>query len=210
MRKVFLVLVFSLVMIPFSCVMADCSDEEIKAYKEIVKNITVNIKFDEESVDLGIYGNNIVTISGLSEGFFGRTDDMSVGFFYEDMESGEITRSVGSQVKSISFYSNQCSDVKLRTVKLELKQYNYFSDYEECEGLKGKLDVCDPYYDKSLDYDTFMRKVHAYKEEGEIIEKDNVIVEWLRDYYYIPVIVVLVVVGGIVMIIRWKKRNELD
>ena len=207
-KILFLVMMFSF----FNVVSADeCSVEKINQYKELAKNITVDTEFDDRYTYLQEYETNHITINGLSEGFYLQSKNLEHLYEYEDVIDGIITSDITSEVKKLYVYNENCPNQILKEIKLELKKYNAYADYEECEGISGEeLDVCGEFYSKNITETEFQRRVKEYKdslkkEPLEKIEKDN------KNYIYIGIVVgIVVLIALVVTIIIKRKKNRLD
>lgn len=205
-----LLIVIILFQIPFINVNAEeCSEEKISNLKEFSNAINMTSEFDKDSVVLGIYNNNIVTVQGLTEDLYVVSEDESVGIYYDDLFDGVAVEVVDSLTNKFYVYSYSCPGVVLRTINLSTKRYNIYADYEECDGIEeGELDVCDEFYDGDISYDEFIKKINDYKKkQAAISDIDNVVD---NNYIYVIVGVVILLAVIVMIIIYRKKRNRLD
>lgn len=111
--------------------------------------------------------------------------------------------------------NNSCNDI-FKKEKIVLPQYNQYAYDPACEGIEDFV-LCDPTYDKYLDYNTFISRVKSYKKSktnndtpnNNVEEKDNVL-EWLKDnyFYIIYAIIGIILLLIIVLIIKAIYNNE--
>lgn len=190
----------------------DCSQDEIQRLKALAETIQMDSEFAYDDVVLGIYGNNIVTVQGLTDELYIISKDQSTGFFPEEIYDGKIVKYVHSGLKTFEVYPNKCySDTVLRTINLDLKRYNQYANYEECDGIDGnELDVCDEFYEGNITYNQFINKVNKYKEKKSFISEEKVD-DFVDDY------IIYIVIGGVLLIliiigfiIRNRRRSKLD
>lgn len=213
-NKLFIIIfmIFSYIAFIPICKADECDTNRLK---ELAKMVDVTSEIDYDSVSLGIFGANIVTISGLSEELFAITDDGSVGFYFDEGEVGSVIRRVDSGVEKIKIYSVKCPDTLLRTIDLTLKQYNPFSTYTECNGLEDKIDVCFEYLDKNITYEEFIKQINKYKNDNNINSKvdeteDNIL-DILKENLVLVVIAGFVIIGVVVFFIVYRaKKKRLD
>lgn len=203
-----LLIIFFLVQIPFVSAL-ECDDSQIKLLKEQAEAIVVDSEFDMESVNYGVYGNNIVTVQGLTEDLYMMTKEKDVGIFFEDVIEGVAKKIVGPSTSKFYVYSYTCPGVTLKTINLSLKKYNIYSDFEECDGIEeGELDVCNKYYSEDLDYEEFVSRVNKYKESQNSVM--DVVNQVNNSYVYIAIGIFVILVIVIVIIAFRRKRNRLE
>lgn len=182
--------------------------------KEFADKVSVTSEFDEDSLAIGIYGNNLITVYGITKDIYAMTDDGSVGFYYSDVENGSITKRVDSDVTQIKIYSDGCSDKLLRTIDVTLKVYNPFHTSDDCVGLEKTLDVCAKYVDKGLSLEEFNKALDEYLNANKNKDSDvtkNDILTLIKKYGIFIGIGLIVLVGVIsVLIVRHIKKNKLD
>lgn len=211
MRRIFKLFVVGVLFFQIQFVEAECSNQEITDLKKAAEAITMNSEFDRESVTFGVYDNYVVTVQGLMDNMYILSKDQSVGFYPENAVDGVITNHISSVTDEFRVYSSACPDVNLRTIKLSMKLYNMYSDYEECEGISGdELDVCGEFYDGNISYEQFIKKVEEYKNGSSSLSSGG-IGNFFKDYaIYIGLGLGALLVVIIVLILIRRKRNRLD
>lgn len=211
MRRMFKLFVLVILIFQVQFVHAECSSQEITDLKKVADTIDMNSEFDQESVQFGIYDNYIVTVQGLVDDMYILSKDRSVGFYPEDVVNGIITRGVSSSTDEFFVYSSSCPNEVLKTIKLSMKLYNMYSDYEECDGISGDdLDVCGEYYDGALSYEQFVKEVEDYKNRSNGLSSDDVSGFFERYALFIGIGLMIILVIMIVFILLRRKRNRLD
>lgn len=196
-----------------------CDRADILRVKNDANKVTVEYEFNGTD-DFLTAGTFNLKIKGI-------TEDMSI---VESINNRRYTiNSVVDDVATIynieeqnitlKIYYYRCSSELVRTIKIKLPKYNFYSEDESCEGIsKEELEVCDPWYQGELDDETFGQKIEEYKkileEKEELERKENTIfkkiIKFLLNYYlYIIATIVLVITVTIVLILR-KKRYTLD
>ena len=149
------------------------------------------------------------------------------GSFYRDFTNtgsdGAITvrqKSYNTVINyTITVISNfgSCRGQTIRTIRVTLPKYNYYSSLEACEGIQDYY-LCQPYITFDVDENTFFNKVSAYSakmaEAKEVdMEEDNnsVVSKTLtavsKHKYLVVGIVVAVGVAATVLIIKRKKSE---
>lgn len=187
-----------------------CTDSQITNLKELANTIQVDVEFDRDSVAVGVYNNNIVTIQNLSDDLYMMSKDYSIGIFPEDVVDGVITKNLASSTDTFQVYSVTCPNTVLRTIKLSMKQYNEYVDYEECDGIDGdELDVCGEFYETNISYEQFVKKVNDYKNKQQSLS--NQVKEGFEKYYPIVIgIGMLLIIFVVVFVVIKRKRGKLD
>jgi len=221
MKKImFLIITF---MCSINYVYADCSSEDIKKYKTQVENVEITYMVREP--ELGEFGmiNGIIDliIQNLPEGFYIYSSYYDSNYYVSDWEDGIIymyDHLYGNY--SFDIYSEFCPSKKVKSIQFKVPRYNPYSEDELCNDItEGALDVCEPWYDYDLDYDTFVQKVEEYKNKHipKPEEKPNWFTQLLNDImifastysiYIMSGIVVLVII--ITMVIINRKRGRLE
>ncbi len=185
------------------------------SYKQMAELVNVNSEFNYSSLDIGIFDENLVTVSGLSQELYAVTSDRSIGFYYDGSNGGSSVKVVRYGPKSIKIYSSKCPNKVLKTIPLKLQKYNAYSDYDECNGIGEKLDVCSQFYEKDLTYDQFVKAINEFKtkKDTDSLEDDfgNIILNFLKNNIWMVIILTVIVIGAICFyVVRRIKRNKLD
>ena len=112
-----------------------------------------------------------------------------------------------------------CYSEKLRTIKLSLPKYNYYSSLEMCDGIPDYY-LCKEYVDFDIDDATATETIKKYKEKlesGELDEeeiKDNTsifskTISNISDNKYIYAGIIVVIGVAITIVIIRRRRNTL-
>ncbi len=205
MKKIGLFISFLLCYMCFmDSVYASCTNEDIARVKELAKNITPNYEF---------VGNKdfdeVTQVYDLSFDFVGLDGEIyltEVNHKIADFYNSSEGVSVDAGKYKFDVYYLGCEGIKLRTMDIELKEFNHYSSRSECEGLKDTVDICGEWYQGNITdeyFDSFMKKNNPKKFKFDI----NFIVEY--KWYVISGFGVIAILG-IVIMIRGIKRNRLD
>ena len=194
----------------------ECTSDEIQSLKELSKVIDVSLEFDYEAAsESGIFNQNIVSVFGITEGFYAITKNHSIGFYYDESFEGAVIKNMAKTMNAgsdiLEIYSEKCPDTVLRTIQLNLKKYNLFSGYKECEEIdKKELDVCDPFYDKALTYEEFIKKINNYNHKKNKNDRDDIkssVSSFIKKYIIIFIGIGVVFIGGIIFAIVKKIKS---
>lgn len=138
---------------------ATCTKEEIENFKKIEDEYTVKYEFDKNTKTYTIY--------------FKTPEPEKYRFQIYSEKKLECTKPEDNVSKCINFppeeydveiigATNSCKDV-LKTINLKLPEYNKFSDDPLCKGIEEFV-LCNPTYNKEIDYETFVSRVNTYKK----------------------------------------------
>lgn len=184
-----------------------CDDNYLQG---LANNVDIHTEYDYEAEKSGVFGQNIITVTGLTNEIYALTDDKSTGFYYENMIDGVVTETItNSSIKNIKIYAINCSDKAIKTIKIALKKYNIYSSYEECEGLENELEYCSKEYQGDITYDELIKEINAYKNNNSTTSTTNNILDIIKNNYIIPV-VIIIIIALIAFILYKKKKNKLD
>ena len=214
MKKLRLRFIVFLILIGFSFLPIGYAEEcDYDYLKQLASVVDVHSEIDYEAVEVGLYSRNIVTLVGLNNDIYAITDDGSVGFFYEDMVDGSIVKVIdNTSIENLELYSTKCPDKRLRVIDLNLKKYNAYSDFEECDGLEDEVDACSKFYSEDISYEQLLKKIKDYENDQANNENNensnNTILEFIKNNFVFFVVAIVVIVG----IFAWyrAKKNRLD
>ena len=229
MRKIIFVLI-AFVMFSINIYNVNAAyDKYLEPYKEFVElaeKVEVKYILDTEYVDEeGNPKNGMfkIEIRGLSEELKIRLLDKEEEWYYlRDAVDDVITiNGVESGVKRIGIYYREYVTL-LRTIRVNIPVYNYYSERMECQGISGdELDVCDPWYKYELNESTFLSKINKYNENQEKINSEkknenkvvsffNEVIEFLMDYFIYIIVGIILIVSITVFVIIRKKQYSLE
>ena len=199
-------------------VYASCTDEEIQYFEIIKDNYKIEYTLDKTN---GMYyltlhnpdpQNYTYTIQGIDNYSLCKINKDSNTICEKVLPGGYRINVVGN--------TENCTDILKRTF-LSLKPYNKYSEDPLCSDIK-EFSLCQETYDKEIDYETFVLRVQAYKEnknkgketnqnkENETSKIKNYIENNLFQIIVIAVFVILVIVTVTVTIITAKKSRRLE
>ena len=116
-----------------------------------------------------------------------------------------------------------CDDI-LKTINLKLIKYNPYSEDPLCKGIEEFV-LCQPTYEKELDYDTFVSRVNTYKktkqnkiDKEQNNQKENTNLDKIKSYIkenlvqiiIIIIFIILVIISTIIWINSIKKSRRLE
>lgn len=195
---------------------AECTNEEVNAFKKISNEYKVTYEMNTESklYNLTFYDpapdKYTFVINGATDGDFSIHDNNN--YQYLGLSPGEYT-------VTIEGVTNTCKDV-LKTINLSLPKYNKYTEDPLCKGIEEFV-LCQSTYDKDIDYETFKQRVEVYKKtktENNIktddINKNNAIVNYFKNnigqIFLFTISLVLVIIVITLIAKRQKKSRRLE
>ena len=150
---------------------ADCTVEERKHFKEIEDEYKVTYEFNKDT-------------ETYSATFYSPEPDNYDYMLFDNVFITNCKTISDSEVKcenlpgktyymQITGRSSTCNDV-LKETYLNFSKKNSYWDDPLCEGIEEFV-LCQPTYDKEIDYDTFVSRVNTYKKtkQREVAKEDN-------------------------------------
>lgn len=202
--------VLSLFILFPSIIYADCTDEEVKHFKEIEKDYKVTYEFNKDTKDYKVT-------------FYSPEPDMYDYYWFSE--------SLDSKCKVIDDKTIDCNNVipdtyeieiigvtdscydTLKKSNLKLPKYNNYSSDPLCEGIEEFV-LCSPTYDKNIDYDTFVSRVNTYKknlnnqkepDEINTNQNENKLLEYIEDNLFQIIIITVFIIMLVITIILTAK-----
>lgn len=201
------------IMFSSSALAEECDSTKIENLKKQADLVSAVSQFDEDSVSMGIFNSNIVSIYGLTDGLYATNKGQTIIFSSSDSVDGVVSRIVDSDYGVLNVYSIECPNVALKSFKLDLKQLNKYYSYDECKDIKDEIDVCSKFYDTSnISYSVFLSEIEKYKTNNmqNIITEFNLI-KFIKDNIFIAIGIGLVIfIVIIALVIKNIKNNRLD
>lgn len=160
MKKIrYIILTIAIFLTCLTNAYAACTQEEINGFKKVEDEYTVKYEIDKETkkyyiyferpqqnvYDFAIYTGNKFKCEDVS-------DTLSKCYHFD---SGEYKIAIMGQTES-------CNDI-FKTITLKLPKYNAYSEDPLCEGIEDFV-LCNPTYEKEIDYDTFVSRIETYKK----------------------------------------------
>ncbi len=193
-----------------------CSVDDINRVKNDVKNIKIDFEYRTDTALKGLFD---IIITGVTDDVVIKEDSKNWIHTSDSIVNGEIRlEGVSGSNFKFDIYYERCNNMLINTINVNVPKYNYYSEYEECNGIDIKeVKVCDPWYQEELTDETFMDAIKKYNDSQKEEEKeenlhDNIklILDFIKNNY-IYMIGALVVIGVVVAVIIIKrKRAQLD
>lgn len=195
---------------------ADCTKEEIEHFKEIEDEYKITYKYNKETNDY------ILTMhQSISKDFTFLIDaDLKMNISIEEgcikEENGNIvckTVQPGKYKMIIIGNTEKCQEM-IKSIEVNIPRHNKLSDDPLCEGLEEFV-LCDPEYDKEINYEDFVSRINTYKNSRKEKEKqaenkknnsDNIIINYIINNYQIILIVVTAAIAIVLIIILMAKN----
>lgn len=214
------ILIFILSLICTNKVCAVCTPEEMNEFKKIEDKYRVTYEFDMDSKTYSLFFKSpkpdnyhyvIYTESDLNCTTENESTLKCINF-KPDMYTIEI---VGM--------TDTCDDI-LKTFDLNLTRYNNYASDPLCEGIEEFV-LCNPLYDKEIDYETFVSRVNTYKKtkDKEIIENEHTtddtepvdnVINYIKDniiqIFIIIIFVVLLIITIVITAQSIRKSRRLE
>lgn len=191
---------------------AECTKEDINTFNKISDEYKVTYEFNKDSklYDLTFYDPSpdkyTFIINGATDGEFSIQDDNNYKYIGISPGNYEIT------IKGIA---NECQDI-FKTININLPKYNEYSEDPLCDG-NEEFVLCQPTYDKEVDYETFKSRLEVYKktkqDNNEVNKekdnnKDNNIVNYIKNNIIEITIVAASLIILTIIIISIVKRQK--
>lgn len=219
MKKILLVTIVSLI-VNVNVIYAECTTKDREYYESIKDKYSVSNYFERETETYKLY----------------LTYDDDTAFSYEiegealDAASYEFNDNVtivgnlkpGEYTLRIVGVSENCSDT-FSEETITLPKYNLYSYDEACDGIEEFV-LCNPTYDKEIDYDTFISRVNSYKKEkakknntDNKTDNKTTIIDWLKSNFKYIIYGLIGTIGFVLIAIiikivynKERKRRRLE
>jgi len=221
----FLLSILSLSLFIPSTTYADCTKEEIDNFKEIEDEYKITYEFDK---DTKLYTIKYINPNPEKYGYYLiQKVDLNTTKKYDltkinDNEYEQTEILPGDYIIEIAGKSETCNE-KIKTLSLKLPKYNKYSEDQLCKGIEEFV-LCQPTYDKDIDYETFTSRVNSYKKNHSNIEnkkeekkeesKENRIIQYIKDNLFqiiiIAIFVIMIIITIILTVKSIKKSRRLE
>lgn len=209
----------SLLMLYPNTIYAACTNDELNHFKEIAKDYKITYEFNKETKKYAVSfyspepNRYEYTIHAEGENFSGCE-------YPSDLEMNCSSVTPNEYLVEIIGQTKEC-DAVLKTIDLLLPNYNKYSEDPICLGIEDFV-LCQPTYDKEIDYDTFVSRVNTYKKtlsKTEIKDdnnqvNDNKILTYIKNNLFeiitISAFTIMVIITIVLTIITSKKRRRLE
>lgn len=199
---------------------AECTKEEINNFERLKDEYKVTYEFNKETklYSITFYNPNPKEY-GYTIGYqedentYNNTDLTTI----EETQFTKENVSYGKYDIEVITTKGTCQG-KLKRVTLNLSKYNPYSEDPLCEDIEEFV-LCQPTYDKDIDYDTFASRVDSYKKElaekkennnKEAVEKKgDKVLEYIRNnIFQVAIITAFAVIVIITVILTVKSQRE--
>lgn len=202
-------------------VYASCTTEEKNVFKKIESKYNITYEFDKTSKDYTI------TLHNPKYKLFSYSIDYDIdNSKIKYKEEGETLTLTYGGVPSGDYnieiigMTDTCDDT-LKEIKLHLPKYNKYADDPLCEGYEEFV-LCNPTYEKEIDYDTFVSRLNTYKKNKKNLpssnsnttKTDSEIITYIKDnlttIIVIIVFIILLIITAILTAKSIKKSRRLE
>lgn len=198
----------------------ECTTAKIKELKKEANKINFVYNLDEEYNPYGVYTYSVNFVN-FSEKFY-IVDSVGKKYTYTPDITADSTFGNYSPGKVISFkiygaYGTECQDKLIRSAKISLPYYNYYSTYEECKGIE-EYKLCKRNYNGKIESEEwFLKKVQEYKdsliEKPQEPEKEKSFTEKVIEFFENNVILIILIVLAaitaiVILIIKYIKNKK--
>lgn len=202
-------------------VYASCTTEEKNAFKKVESKYNITYEFDKTSKDYTI------TLHNPKYKLFSYSIDYDIdNSKMKYKEEGETLTLTYGGVPSGDYnieiigMTDTCDDT-LKEIKLHLPKYNKYADDPLCEGYEEFV-LCNPTYEKEIDYDTFVSRLNTYKKNksnlpsssSNTTKTDSEIITYIKDnlttIIVIIVFIILLIITAILTAKSIKKSRRLE
>ena len=171
----FFITILLFIMLP-NIIYADCTTDEISYFKRIEDDYKITYTYNKDTKDYTVT-------------FYSPEPDKYEYMIYAESEQFNNCDAISERetkcnnVAPDEYYieilgqTNTCNDT-MKEITLNITRKNSYVDDPLCEGIEEFV-LCQPNYEKELDYETFVSRVNTYKKtkqktiEDEVIEEDN-------------------------------------
>lgn len=211
----FLLSILSLSLFIPSTTYADCTKEEIDNFKEIEDEYKITYEFDK---DTKTYTINFVNPNPGNYGYkliYVKNEKTKLEYNLTTIIEKNYSKtnfSSGNYIFEIYGNTDTCNE-KLKSKTLVLPKYNKYSEDPLCEGIEEFV-LCQPTYDKDIDYESFVSRVNSYKnkmsntkkeEEPTVVKEENKILKYVKDNLIQIIIIIVFIIMVIITIILTAK-----
>lgn len=219
MKKLkYLIFTIMLFLICISNTYAACTQEEIDNFKKVEDEYTTRYEINKNTKKYDVYFNssqpdkyNYVIYSGEE---LKCTDPDENTLKCSGFTNGEYNVIIVGVTTS-------CNEI-LKEMKLKLPKYNELSEDPLCKGIEEFV-LCNPTYEKEIDYENFVSRVNTYKrtkeQKEEVEQKEeqtttNKVLEYISDnliqIIIIITFIVLLTITAIITANSIRKSRRLE
>ena len=207
-RKILLTLISFITFTPE--IYAECTNEDFNNFKKISDEYKLTYEYNQETklYDITFYDpapeKYTFVINGAADGEFKIKDKNNYTY---------VGISPGDYKITIKGITDACQDV-FKTINLNLPKYNKYSEDPLCKG-NEEFVLCQPTYDKDIDYDTFKERLEVYKKtktennaKNNNTKKENIVINYIKNNIVQVSLIAISLVLVIIIIISIAKRQK--
>ncbi len=207
--KLWVILPVLFMLLP-NTIYADCTTEEKQHFNEIKDEFEIKYEYnrDTDSYTINLYNPD-------PDNYDFEVSSRIYDNCHEETKNNAVCEGIssGDYIISIIGITETCDDTFKKTTLNLSKQNEYWND-PLCEGIEEFV-LCQPTYDKDIDYDTFVSRVNTYKKtkqkkatKEEEKKSNNVIdkvTDFLKENLFQIIISVVFIIAIVVTIILTAK-----
>ncbi len=200
-------------LIPFQIKAILCKNEDKVKYQALANNITTSYTYQEENGTISFQ----IILSNIYDRFTIKDVKNGVTYPYRGSELIIANLSPNTSYRFDVYMEDlYCKDELLYSHYVNTPPYNPYYQDPVCQGMENNA-LCQKWTNITLSYDEFKKKVEGLKQPTEKPTEEkskedvkgiyDYILELYLDYYYI--VLPIFIIGGIFIIYRYNKKNDL-
>ena len=214
--KLFLIIIFTFFGFASYVNAGVCDSNHIKQLKSLAEQVDISYEYLEDNGDNND-GDFLVNVYSVSVNLI--SDELYINhdrnnYYYESNNGGLVKFITNSGKVKLNIYSSRCQNYLVKNIYLDLPKFNVYSYKEECKTLSQyNLDVCDKWYQGTINDNIFYKEVNKYLNKDT--DKDNsfsfqTVIDFLGDNYLIVGGVLVFILMMVLAIIIYRKRSVLE
>lgn len=214
-KKKYIMITLIISLLNINNVYASCSQETLEEFAKVEDQYTITYEFNRDTKDytitIGYYD-----LYKFNVEFDPKIDISNIRF----LENNTITIKNISPNEYTFNIINSCFEV-IKEENIVIPKYNIYFDDPACEGIEDFY-LCQPSYEKEIDYDTFLSRINTYKKKLQKEEQENkneksqqesptdFINNNLSTIIIVTVFVILVIITSIISFKSIKKSRGFE
>lgn len=218
MNKLKFALIISLFIVLPKLTYANCAKEEIDYFKKVADNYKITYKYNKNTRDYAVNFYNPEP-NKYEYKVYASKESFANYNYISDNETSYSNVVPDEYYIEIIGITDTCNDI-MKTITINITTKNNYSNDPLCEGIEEFV-LCQPNYDKDIDYETFTSRVNTYKKTKETKKTNepineeknskiiNKILEIIKgDTFQIAIIIALAILLVIVFILSAKSARK--
>lgn len=198
---------------------AACTEEAIKEFKKLEDKYTVKYEYNKPTKDYTLtfyFADTDKYTYQVDE----RLQEMEY-IEFNDTNFKTIVKEPGEYKINVTGFFENCYGV-LKIINLKLPKYNKYSEDPICKGIEEFV-LCNPAYDKEIDYDSFVSRVNTYKKSKNkepekpnepVTPPENEILKYIKDniiqIIIVVVFIILLIITACITLKSIRKSRRLE